>query len=151
WQEYAAAWRDLRGYQIAVVILFLSCYVEGFLSDIALRASSALQESPANPANLGRIGLIGAGALVAFYLGRARLDELPRGFSGPLRGIFCFAAVAVLSSTYSSLPLVSAGKALEVMADIGTFVLLVSLLYADDFRRSWNILWLIMALLLAAV
>src|SRR5439155_6815744 len=97
-EEYAAAWRDIRGYQIAVVILFLSCYVEGFLSDIALRASSALQESPANPANLGRIGLIGAGALVAFYLGRARLDELPRGFSGPLRGIFCFAAVAVLSS-----------------------------------------------------
>src|SRR5690349_14864434 len=45
-EEFAAAWRDLRGYQVAVVILFLSCYVEGFFSGIALRASSALQESP---------------------------------------------------------------------------------------------------------
>jgi O-antigen ligase len=150
-QEFATAWKDTRGLQIAVVILFVSCYVEGFFPEMALRASKAMQESPANPANIGRIGLIATAALTSAYMGRSQLRKLRIGFSGPLLGAFLFAAVALLSSTYSSLPLVSAGKALEVLADISSVIILASLLYADELQRSWNIIWLLLSLVLISV
>jgi O-antigen ligase len=141
----------LRGLQLIVLILFLSSFVEGFFPEIvASRDWEMVQRSPADPANLTRIGFIGLAAFMSFiaYLRRNRLTVY---FHGPLRWMFLYATVAVISAGYASLPLVSAGKAAEVIADVACFLVLASVLSADDFLHSWNMLWSVVSLLLVSV
>ncbi len=149
--ETMLAVRNIGGLQFIVLILFLSAYVDSFFPDVAIRDWHSVQQSPANLVNLSRIGLVGLAGLMSIGLAYVRSGGLAINFRGPLGWMFLYAAVAVSSSSYASLPAVAAGKAAEVLVDVVCFLVLASLLYADDFLRSWNTLWFILLLLLASV
>jgi O-antigen ligase len=150
-REAMSAVGKIGGLQFIVLILFVSAYVEAFFPAIAVRDRYLVQQSPANAVNLSRIGLVGLAGLMSICFAYLRPRGLGIHLRGPIRWMFLYAAVAVISSSYASLPEVSAGKAAEVMVDVVCFLVLASLLYAEDFLRSWNMLWFILLLLLGSV
>jgi O-antigen ligase len=152
------AWRKCRkiifpigGFQILFVILLCSLLIAGFFPEIAIRTSTEVKASPVNAVNLARTLLVGLVGLATWAVGGLKINELPRGLKGPLGWMFLYACVAVASTAYSSLPLVTAGKALELLTDVAFFVVLAALVSSREIVRLWNIMLLFTTVKLVAV
>jgi O-antigen ligase len=139
------------GFQVLFLMLLFSVFLQGFFIENAMRTSEELRENPVNPVNLARIILIGFVGLCLIGVFLLRSSQFTRNFKGPLGWMIVYAAIALASAAYSSLPLVSAGKAFEVLVDVLFFVAVSSFCTSLEVNSLWDLLLFFLSAYLTAV
>ena len=153
WRKARSLVSQIRGPHWIIPILFTSCYLEQFFAPPGVRNAGDVQQNPVNGLNLVRIGLIAVAGCIAIMTAiQGRMAHRPwRSPGSPLLSLLGYSTIALGSATYASLPLVSAGKALEFVVDVVAFIVLSTLVTSEDVLRYWNLFWLILALMVAGV
>jgi O-antigen ligase len=146
-----SAVHGIEGLQFIVLILVLSVYIGDFFPNVSIRDWQTVRDAPANAVNLLRSALIALAGLSAIRIAYLRSAGLALNLRDPFRWMILYAAVAIASSSYASLPAISAAKGAEVMVDVVCFLVLTPLFYAEDFLRSWNMLWSVITVMLVSV
>jgi O-antigen ligase len=137
--------------QLLFLVLVSSIFLEGFFPEIAMRTSEVMRDNPINTINLARVVLVGFVGFCTIGIAIMRIDKFVHNIRGSLRWMIVYAAVALASTFYSSLPLVSAGKALEVLVDAIFFVAVSSFCSSLEIVSLWNLLLSFLSVSLAAV
>ena len=142
---------SIVSFQLLFLVLLSSIFLEGFFLEIAMRTSEAMRENPVDIVNLARVILVGFVGFCTIGVSILRIDKFVRNIRGPLGWMIVYAAVALASTAYSSLPLVSAGKALEVLVDVLFFVAVSSFCSSLEIVSLWNLLLSFLSASLVAV
>jgi O-antigen ligase len=139
------------GYHFLFLILLSSVFLSSFFLESARRTSEVMREDPVNAVNLARIILVGFVGFCTISILFLRSYQFGRNFRGPLGWMFVYGAIALISSVYSSLPLVSAGKAFEILVDVFFFMAVSSFCCSLELVSLWNLLLTFLCALLIAV
>ena len=143
--------RWVGGFRFLFLVLLSSIYVHGFFPDVPMMTSEVMKENPVNFINLTRFILVGFVGLCTIGIFLLRSNQFARNIKGPLGWMMVYAAVALASTAYSSLPLVSAGQALELLVDVLFFVAVSSFCSSLEIVSLWNLLLSFVSALLVAV
>ena len=150
-EKVKQAFTGLKGVRFVFLLLVIACSFEAFFPEINYRSLEAVKQSPVNTVNLVRVLLIGAAGAWTILVSLRQNLPLSLDRKGPLKWFLFYSLFALVSASYARLPIVSAGKALEVVSETAFFCLIVALLPFEEMIWAWNIIWGSTALLLTAM